>query len=114
MGSVKTDTTGITIENGFNVVTNVFPLDVTLANSGLNTNDGGVTGLIEGTSPTVADTVRIVDDVGLVKTYFLLNAAGNVWTDGIALANDIVIKSGSSFVIDRRGSSFNWFQSPTF
>ncbi len=114
LGSVKTDVTALTIENGFNVLANVYPVDVTLANSGLNTNDGGVTGLLAGTSLTQADVVRIFDDAGALKSYYLVDEQNNIWFDGIALSGDVVLKSGSSFIITRRNDGINWFQDPTF
>lgn len=114
LGSVKTDTTGITVENGFNIINNVYPVDTTLGTSGLNTNDGGTTGVLPGTNPIAADNIRIVNDQGQVGIYFLVNAANNIWTDGIFPANDVVIKAGSSFILDRKSNSFNWLQQPTF
>ncbi len=113
LGSVKTDRTALTIENGFNLISNVFPVNVTLANSGLNTGDGG-TGLLAGDSITEADVVRFFNDQGVLKSYYLVDQQNNTWFDGSALAGDVVIEAGSSFIITRRNSSINWFQNPTF
>ena len=112
--SARTDRTALTIENGFNVLANVYPVDVTLANSGLNTNDGGATGLLAGNSLTQADVVRIFDDQGALKSFFLVDEQSNIWFDGVVVANDIVLKAGSSFIITRRNDGINWFQDPTF
>ena len=114
LGSAKTDATAITIENGFNIISNVFPVDTTLGNSGLNTQDGGESGLLASFFITTADNVRIFDDQGILQTYFLQFESANYWTRGNDDATNVIIKEGSSFLVIRRGDSFNWFQPPTF
>jgi hypothetical protein len=108
LGAVKTGVSGLTLENGFSIVGNVYPTPVTLADSGLFTGSEA-TGVRANDTITQADTIRIIDGTGAIKTYWYAPSAGG-WIDGSNFADDVEIPVGGAIVLDRKAASINFIQ----
>jgi uncharacterized protein (TIGR02597 family) len=115
-GTVKSGQTAIPIVVGDNYVGNVYPTNLTLANSNLYTGNIA-TGLAGGDAAT-ADQVRIWNGTIFDVYYFQTTGVGGTGWRKIGApstdAGDTVIAESSGFVINRRSSpNFNWVVSET-
>lgn len=111
LGSVKVGATALSIENGFNIVPNVYPVDVTLIETGFYTGDP-TTGLQAAPTGASADELQVFDAATQTSATYFYNSIFNRWVNAANIAgnaNDTVIASGVAVIINRKGGvPFNW------
>jgi len=92
-------------------VANPYPLaSKTLAQSGLYTGNSS-TGVVGGTSATVADNVTIYDPASGVASVYYYNTSNNRWQKGNTDSSSVTIQDGSAILITRKAnrSTFDWY-----
>ena len=114
LGTVKEGATSLSVVEGFNVISNVSPVNVTLADSGLFTGDA-TTGVKSAQSPASADEVVLFDpDTQSSVGYFYSTFGEAKWRPaGDALfgdANDVELPAGTAVIINRKSGNgdFAW------
>jgi hypothetical protein len=103
-GSVKTGEIGIAVSNGFNLVSGVYPVGATLANSGLKDT------LTSSFTETGADVVWMQDGSGNYTRYFYQPAPLNRWfnaTDNVTVVDSTAVNLPSGFFIQRKSTAKN-------
>jgi uncharacterized protein (TIGR02597 family) len=103
-GEVKTTDTSLPLSTGYNYVSSVYPVGLTLGNSGLSTS------LTQGASTTVADVVYVPTAAGGFDQYFYSNGGffGTGWRKaGAASADQATVALPSGYLVQRRGAATN-------
>jgi uncharacterized protein (TIGR02597 family) len=109
-GAVKMGQTSVPVLTGTNVIGNVYAANMTLATSGLYTGDAA-TGL-KGGGGSSADRVLVWNGTGYDVFFYQTAEVGSPgWRSGGDRVNDAgntPIPLGSSFIIKRDGTPFDW------
>lgn len=110
-GSVKTGQSSIPVNQGINVIGNIYAANMTLSSSSLYTGSSS-TGVSGGTS-TSADQILLWNGNGYDTYYYQTSGFGGTgWRKGGAPTNDAsatVIPLGSSIVVQRQSApAFDW------
>jgi uncharacterized protein (TIGR02597 family) len=110
-GSVKTGQSSIPVNQGVNIIGNIYAANMTLTSSSLYTGSSS-TGLSGGTS-TSADQVLLWNGSGYDTYYYQTSGFGGTgWRRGGAPTNDAsstIIPMGSSIVVQRQNApAFDW------
>ncbi len=110
MGAVKTGQSSIPVQQGVNILSNVYSAPMTLASSALQAS-----GLTGGDDSTTADQVQIWNGTGYLSYYYQIApafAGGTGWrspNDVFADAGATEIAVGTSIIIRHNfGTAFNW------
>lgn len=101
---------GTTTASKNTLIANPYPVSsVTLANSGLYTASA-TTGIVGGTSATLADSVVILDASGSAFSYYY-NTTNSRWQRGSTDSSNVVIPAGAAVLITRKANrgEFSWF-----
>jgi len=95
----------------FSYIANPYPIaSKTLAQSGLYTGSAS-TGVVGGTSATLADNVIIVDPAtGTANSYFYNTSVGQ-WRRGSTDSSNVTIPDGAALIISRKANrgAFEWY-----
>jgi uncharacterized protein (TIGR02597 family) len=119
-GSVKTSPAMTPIVKGFNLISMSFPVDTTLKDIGLYTEDEA-TGMKPG-STSEADRIYLLNSAGAFEIYYFQNAPFFAGGDGWRVLGDIstdaegtVINAGQSIVLKRNSDNeFVWNKAVPF
>ena len=105
-GSIKTNNSRTTLLQGFNLVSLSYPVDVTLENTGLDSN------LTSGTGASSSDVIYMINSAGEFERYYFQTApvfaGGNGWRkagDSSTDQKDIQVPAGIAVIILRRDAA---------